>query len=71
MLSSVTKYGEKSNPTSGWRTTAWLAGSSTRAWVDHLLRNFIDSWEDLREIFTGNFLGIYMHLDNPWNQKGC
>jgi hypothetical protein len=26
-----------------------------RAWLDHLPRNTIDSWEDLKEIFTGNF----------------
>jgi hypothetical protein len=28
---------------------------SARAWLDHLPRNMIDSWEDLKEIFTGNF----------------
>jgi hypothetical protein len=28
---------------------------SARAWLDHLTRNVIDSWEDLWEIFTGNF----------------
>jgi hypothetical protein len=26
-----------------------------RAWLDHLPRDSIDCWEDLREIFTGNF----------------
>jgi hypothetical protein len=24
-----------------------------RAWLDHLLRNMIDCWEDLKEVFTG------------------
>jgi hypothetical protein len=28
---------------------------SARTWLDHLSRNTIDSWEDLKEIFTGNF----------------
>jgi hypothetical protein len=28
---------------------------SARAWLDHLLGNIIDSWEDLQEIFIGNF----------------
>jgi hypothetical protein len=26
-----------------------------KAWLGHLPRNMIDSWEDLREIFTHNF----------------
>jgi hypothetical protein len=38
---------------------------SARAWLDHLSRNIIDSWEDLREIFTGSFQGTYMHPGNP------
>jgi hypothetical protein len=37
---------------------------STRAWLDHLSRNVIDSWDDLREIFAGNFQSTYMHLRN-------
>jgi hypothetical protein len=28
---------------------------SIRAWLDHLPRNFIDRWDDLRGIFTSNF----------------
>jgi hypothetical protein len=28
---------------------------SARAWLDHLPRNVIDSWDDLLEIFTENF----------------
>jgi hypothetical protein len=27
---------------------------TARAWLDHLSRNTIDSWEDLKETFTGN-----------------
>jgi hypothetical protein len=43
---------------------------SARAWLDHLLRNVIDRWDDLREIFTGNFQGTYVHPSNPWDMKG-
>jgi hypothetical protein len=31
-----------------------------RVWLDHLPRNTIDSWEDLKEIFTDNFQGTYV-----------
>jgi hypothetical protein len=27
----------------------------SRAWLDHLPRDSIDYWEDLKETFTGNF----------------
>jgi hypothetical protein len=43
---------------------------STRAWLDHLPRNVIDSWDDFWEIFTGNFQGTYVHPGNPWDLKG-
>jgi hypothetical protein len=33
---------------------------TSRAWHDHLPRNTIDCWEDLKEIFTGNFQGTYV-----------
>jgi hypothetical protein len=38
---------------------------SARAWLDHLLRNIINSLEDLREIFTNNFQGTYVHPGSP------
>jgi hypothetical protein len=44
---------------------------TARAWLDHLPRNLIDYWEDLKEIFTGNFQGTYMWSGNPWDLKGC
>jgi hypothetical protein len=28
---------------------------TTRAWLDHLPRNSIDYWQDLKDIFTGYF----------------
>jgi hypothetical protein len=45
--------------------------NSTRAWLDHLSRNVINSLDDLREIFTSNFQGMYMCPSNPWDLKGC
>jgi hypothetical protein len=37
----------------------YLADMS-RACLDHLLRNSVDCWEDIKEIFTRNFHGTYM-----------
>jgi hypothetical protein len=34
------------------------------------LRNIIESWDDLLEIFTGNFQGTYMCPGNLWDLKG-
>jgi hypothetical protein len=34
-------------------------------WLDHLPINVIDSWDDLQEIFIGNFQGTYVRLGNP------
>jgi hypothetical protein len=48
----------------------YLADSS-RASLDHLLRNVIDSSEDLRETFTGNIQGTYVWPDNHWDLKSC
>jgi hypothetical protein len=48
----------------------YLADTS-RAWLDHLPRNSIDCWEDLKKIFTGKFQGMYMWPGNPWDLKGC
>jgi hypothetical protein len=42
---------------------------SSRAWLDHLLRNTINSWDDLWEVFTSNFQGTYVHPSNPWDLK--
>jgi hypothetical protein len=44
---------------------------SARSWLDHLLRNVTDSWEDLWKIFTDNFKGTYVRSGNPWDLKGC
>jgi hypothetical protein len=44
---------------------------STRAWLDYLLRNIIDRWEDLQKIFTSNFQDTYVHPGNPQDLKDC
>jgi hypothetical protein len=38
---------------------------TTRAWLDHLPKNSIDCWEDLKEIFTDNIQGMCVPLGNP------
>jgi hypothetical protein len=48
----------------------YLANTS-KAYLDHLPRNLIDCWEDIKEIFTGNFQGTYIRPGNPCNLKGC
>jgi hypothetical protein len=48
----------------------YLADTS-RAWLDHLPKNLIDCWEDLKEIFTDNFQGTYVWPSNPWDLNGC
>ena len=42
-----------------------------RTWLEHLPSNRIQSWADLKEIFVGNFQGIYKCLGNPWDLKNC
>jgi hypothetical protein len=44
---------------------------STRAWLDHLPRNAINRWDDLWEVFTGNFQNTYVCPSNPWDLRGC
>jgi hypothetical protein len=44
---------------------------STRVGLEHLPRNMIDNWEDLKEIFTSNFQGRYVRPRNPWDLKSC
>jgi hypothetical protein len=45
--------------------------NSARAWLDHLPKNVISGWDDLQEIFTSNFQGMYVRPSNPWDLKGC
>jgi hypothetical protein len=39
--------------------------NTARAWLNHLLRSTIDSWEDLKDFFTDNFQGTYMWPTTP------
>jgi hypothetical protein len=38
---------------------------SARAWLDHLPRNVINSWDGHREINADNFQGTYVCPGNP------
>jgi hypothetical protein len=44
---------------------------AAKAWLDHLPKNTINSWEDLKEIFIGHFQGTYVRSGNPWDLKCC
>jgi hypothetical protein len=43
---------------------------TARTWLDHLPKNLIYFWEDLKEIFTGNVQGTYVWSGNHWDLKG-
>jgi hypothetical protein len=47
----------------------YLADTS-RSWIDHLPRNSIDCWEDLKEIFITNFQGTYSSHKNFVGSRG-
>jgi hypothetical protein len=82
-MNNIIKYDGKTNP-SVWLVDYHLACRAGGAdddffiiqffpiylAVDHLPRNSIDCWEDLKEIFTSNFQGTYMRPSNPWGLKG-
>jgi hypothetical protein len=80
------KYDDKTNPSVGledYCLTCRVGGvdhdlyiiqflpiylvDTSQAWLDHT----IDSWEDLKEVFTGNFQGMYVHRINPTDLMGC
>ena len=44
---------------------------SARTWLEHLPADKITCWEDLREIFVGNFQGMYERPGNSWYLKNC
>ena len=53
------------------RNLPLFLADSARAWLEHLLSNAIQSWVYLREIFMGNFQGMYKCPGNPWDLKNC
>ena len=44
---------------------------SARTWLEHCPADKIACWEDLREIFVGNFQGMYERPGNSWYLKNC
>ena len=53
------------------RNLPLFLADSTRAWLEHLPSNTIQTWADLKEIFVGNFQGMYKRPRNPWDLKNC
>jgi hypothetical protein len=46
-------------------------GDSARTWLEHLLRDNIQDWTDLRRVFVGNFQGTYMRPGKQWELRNC
>jgi hypothetical protein len=41
-------------------------GDSVRMWLEHLPKDKIHDWSDLRRVFVGNFQGTYMRPSKQW-----
>jgi hypothetical protein len=46
-------------------------GDSARTWLEHLPRDKINDWTDLRRVFVGNFEGTNMHPGKQWELRNC
>jgi hypothetical protein len=46
-------------------------GDSARTWLEHLPRDKIHDWSDLRRVFVSNFQGMYMHPGKQWELRNC
>jgi hypothetical protein len=46
-------------------------GDSARMWLEHLSRDKINNWTDLRRVFVGNFQGTYMRPGKQWELRIC
>jgi hypothetical protein len=46
-------------------------GDSARTWLEHLPRDKIQDWTDLRQVFVGNFQGTYTLLCKQWELRNC
>ncbi|RLN08232.1 hypothetical protein C2845_PM11G00090 [Panicum miliaceum] len=53
------------------RNLPLFLADSARAWLEHIPSGRIRSWNDLREIFVGNFQGTYMRPGNSWDIRSC
>ena len=63
--------GRVDNDDSIIRNLPLFLADSGRTWLEHLPPNRIQSWANLKEIFVGNFQGMYKHPRNPWDLKHC
>jgi hypothetical protein len=46
-------------------------GDSSRTWLEHLPRDKIQYWTDLRRFLVGNFQGTYMRPSKQWDLRNC
>jgi hypothetical protein len=46
-------------------------GDSARTWLEHLPRDKINEWTDLRRVFVDNFQGTYMRPGKQWELHNC
>jgi hypothetical protein len=46
-------------------------GDSACTWLEHLPRDKIQEWTDLRRVFVGNFQGTYMRPGKQWELHNC
>jgi hypothetical protein len=44
-------------------------GDYARTWLEHLPRDKINDWTDLRRVFFGNFQGTYMRPAKQWEPR--
>jgi hypothetical protein len=44
---------------------------AARVWLEHLPPAQISDWDDLVEVFAGNFRGTYVRLGNSWDLRSC
>jgi hypothetical protein len=44
---------------------------SARKWLEHLPRDKIQDWADLRRVFIGNFQGAYTRPGKQWELRNC
>ena len=46
-------------------------GEHVRAWLEFVLHDSIRDWADLKRIFVGIFLRMYVRPGNSWDLKSC
>jgi hypothetical protein len=53
------------------KNLSFYLGDSACKWLEHLPRDKIQDWTDLRQVFVGNFQGSYMRLGKQWELRNC